>query len=300
MNFQCLMSMYYPNGVFTGGGYFRLTLSDSEAVLRSSEGNMLYLHPRDLDVDQPLIDGLSKLRKFKHYVNKYTEVYTVSDAAKLTDWSVMPSLKLKSKMFEISIITVNYNNANGLQRTLASLDSQVLENVEFIIIDGESQDASASIIEDFCANNKNSKYVSEVDSGIYDAMNKGLRLAQGKLIGFLNSGDELNDPTVLTDLREFFYHSNRPAAIYGNKKYQSQDGQITRYWKPGQFCKWKYWIGWMTPHQSTYIRNDIYKAQLFDVIQIAADYKIMFDIFYKQNNKQFILIGISLLWSREE
>ena len=189
-------------------------------------------------------------------------------------------------MFEISIITVNYNNANGLQRTLASLDSQVLENVEFIIIDGESQDASVSIIEDFCANNKNSKYVSEVDSGIYDAMNKGLRLAQGKLIGFLNSGDELNDPTVLTDLREFFYHSNRPAAIYGNKKYQSQDGQITRYWKPGQFCKWKYWIGWMTPHQSTYIRNDIYKAQLFDVnYQIAADYKIMFDIFYKQNNK---------------
>jgi glycosyltransferase involved in cell wall biosynthesis len=109
----------------------------------------------------------------------------------------------------ISIITVNYNDKDGLQRTIESVISQSYKNTEFIVIDGGSTDGSKSVIEKY--ENHITFWVSEEDEGIYHAMNKGIRKSKGSHLFFLNSGDEFSTPFALESLS-----SARADIIYGN------------------------------------------------------------------------------------
>ncbi len=114
-------------------------------------------------------------------------------------------------MSKVSIITINYNNAAGLEKTLASVVNQNFSDFEYIVIDGASTDGSTDVIKKY--SEKINYWVSEPDSGIYNAMNKGIRQAKGEYLLFINSGDTLYNNEVLTDI---FQHSLESYLIYGD------------------------------------------------------------------------------------
>ena len=188
-----------------------------------------------------------------------------------------------SRQLKISIITVTYNNYDGLLATCESLYKQQKKNFQHIIIDGQSTDGSRDLLKKY--GYLGSVIVSETDQGIYDAMNKGLRAAKGDFIGFLNAGDVYCDDMVLFNLHAKLKSLKVKSrmAIYGNKYYYDKTNKLKRSWRPGKFKKYKYLLGWMTPHQATYISSDCYKqlGQYKLNYKIAADYELMFRFFYK-------------------
>lgn len=101
-------------------------------------------------------------------------------------------------MFNLSIITINYNNAKGLKKTIDSVVKQTFEDFEYIIVDGNSTDDSLDVLKSLKATNLN--WISEPDTGIYNAMNKGIKIANGEYLLFLNSGDYLINNTILEDV----------------------------------------------------------------------------------------------------
>lgn len=103
---------------------------------------------------------------------------------------------------KLSIITINYNNRDGLKRTLQSVENQNTRDFEHVIIDGASTDGSAEDIRKYAENKPNVIWVSEPDSGIYNAMNKGAKLASGEYLLFLNSGDDLYSSHVVQDFNK--------------------------------------------------------------------------------------------------
>ena len=119
----------------------------------------------------------------------------------------------------ISIITINYNNRAGLQKTIGSVITQTFKNIEYIVIDGDSNDGSLDVIKENAANITH--WVSEKDSGIYNAQNKGIKLATGKYLLFLNSGDYLENSQVIELLAK---ENADEDLIYGNLKRIFPDG----------------------------------------------------------------------------
>ena len=181
-----------------------------------------------------------------------------------------------------SIVTINYNNLSGLQKTLNSVLSQSYDNFELIIIDGASSDGSS----EFChkLSDERVKVISEIDEGIYDALNKGIRNSAGEVIQLLHSGDCFAHTDVLNEIASTFA-SNDCNAIYGNKRYVSDmhgDIRLDRYWRPGSFNKYKYLQGWMIPHLALSVRKSLYdKFGLYRTdLMIAADYEWMLRVFY--------------------
>lgn len=128
----------------------------------------------------------------------------------------------------LSIITINRNNADGLKKTIASVNNQSCKQFEYIIIDGASSDGSVDVIKGFEASfGERLKWISEPDKGIYNAMNKGLKMATGEYIQILNSGDVLADGNV----EEILFHEVKktsPAIIYGNMMKSFPDGKRFR------------------------------------------------------------------------
>lgn len=185
---------------------------------------------------------------------------------------------------KISIITVNFNNYEGLNNTIKSVYSQSFSELELIIIDGMSSQIDNAFIQDVESKYDNFCFISEQDDGIFFGMNKGLDIARGELIGFLNSGDVFADTHVLQDLWDNYLNFGRPDAIYGNKLYSTDGFCESRIWKPGSFNRFKYYLGWMTPHLSTYIQRRIYENGFrFDIsFSIAADYDLMLRLFLKE------------------
>ena len=117
-------------------------------------------------------------------------------------------------MKQISIITINYNNASGLEKTIRSVVEQTYNEYEYIIIDGASSDKSKEVIQEY------QRYIdfwcSEKDSGIYNAMNKGIQKASGEYLLFLNSGDVLNNSAVLADIHGFLSGED---IVYGRNSF---------------------------------------------------------------------------------
>lgn len=159
-------------------------------------------------------------------------------------------------MQKISIITVNFNNKNGLYKTIESVQKQTYSNIEYIIIDGGSTDGSKELIE----KNAESLYywVSEKDKGIYDGMNKGLRQATGDYCIFLNSGDFFIDNDVLSLL--FNKTTWNEDIIIGRQKFINTKGHITRGWRVDEKEMDERFLWYNTlPHQATFIRTPILK-----------------------------------------
>lgn len=175
---------------------------------------------------------------------------------------------------KMSIITVTYNSAATIAGTLHSVAIQSHSSIEHIIIDGASTDSTLEVIRQ--AGSSVSRVISEPDRGIYDAMNKGLELASGDFVGFLNADDVLADAHAIARIAECASRDRQ--VVYGDLLYVGNDlERIVRRWHAGEFHRSRLRFGWMPPHPTFYI-----KRTLIPVVggfntnfRIAADYDFM-------------------------
>ena len=176
----------------------------------------------------------------------------------------------------ITVITVSFNSEKTIGDTLRSFESQLYKNKEHLIIDGGSTDKTIESVKPFLS--KNVKLISEPDQGIYDAMNKGINLASGDVIGFLNSDDIFSHNEVLTQIANAF-ELNAIEAVYANLVYVEKENlnKIIRYWKSSSFLKNTFSSGWSPAHPTFYVTKKVYeKYGVFDTsIPIGNDIELM-------------------------
>ena len=155
---------------------------------------------------------------------------------------------------KISVITVCFNSEATVGQTIDSVNDQAYSNVEHVFIDGASADKTVEIIN---ARSRRTKLlISEPDKGIYDALNKGIALATGDVIGFLHADDFYAHSSVLQDIAERFSTSSL-GGVYGDLQYVSQADthRIIRHWPARSFTEARLRYGWMPPHPTLYIRK---------------------------------------------
>ena len=178
---------------------------------------------------------------------------------------------------KISIITVCYNSSQTISRTIESVLAQNNVQLEYLIIDGASKDNTVQIAESYRVSFEQKDFVyhvqSEPDKGIYDAMNKGVQLASGDVIGILNSDDYYATDDVLSSIIACF-EKNDIDSVYGDLLYV-KDGKPYRYWKSGKQKSFR--SGWMPPHPAFFLKKTVYeKYGLFRLdCGINADYELM-------------------------
>lgn len=177
---------------------------------------------------------------------------------------------------KLTIITITLNAEKTILDTINSLISQDYPTVEYIIVDGGSTDSTIELISS--SNIYEAVIVSEKDSGIYDAMNKGIALATGDIIGFLNSDDIYADVNVLSLVAGLFM-DKRVDACYGDLVYVDADNikKNVRTWHSGSFDRKKMFNGWMPPHPTFFVRRDCYLRNGFYRTDLgsSADYELM-------------------------
>jgi glycosyltransferase involved in cell wall biosynthesis len=176
----------------------------------------------------------------------------------------------------ISVITVSYNSITTIKDTINSVLAQTYPNIEYIIVDGSSTDGTVELIRSF--GNRITKFVSEPDNGVYDAINKGIRLATGNIVGILNSDDFFYDNTVIQKISECFNYENTDA-IFGDVQFfnPSKPGKIVRYYSSGKFQPGKFKFGFMPAHPSFYAKRELFEKLGYYKIdyKIAADYELL-------------------------
>jgi len=177
----------------------------------------------------------------------------------------------------ISIITVCYNSVDTIEDTIKSVVSQtVFDKIEYIIIDGASDDGTLEILNKY---KKYFKLFSQKDKGIYDAMNKGIELSNGKIIGFINSDDFYIENSVIENILNMFISNNLLEGIYCDLFYVSRKNinKVLRYWKTGSFLNNSFKNGWHPAHPTLFLKKEVYvKYGLFDLdYLLAADFEIM-------------------------
>ncbi|CAC9483898.1 Glycosyl transferase, family 2 [uncultured Gammaproteobacteria bacterium] len=177
---------------------------------------------------------------------------------------------------KISIITVVYNNQNTINNAIDSVLNQTYENIEYIIIDGASTDGTVDIVKSY--GNKIDKFISEPDNGIYDAMNKGIVLATGDIIGILNADDFYADNTVLATVVEKMQYEGADS-LYADLDFAQQDNvnKTVRKWRSKPYKTDLFKNGWHPAHPTFFVRKNIYdKYGRFNLeFKISADYEIM-------------------------
>jgi glycosyltransferase involved in cell wall biosynthesis len=181
---------------------------------------------------------------------------------------------------KITIITVCYNSANTLEKTILSVAGQSYKNIEYIIVDGNSKDKTLSIIQNH--ENKITKWISEPDKGLYDAMNKGIALATGDIIGILNSDDTFYSDTIIEEIAAF-HSKNTIDASVGNIMQHTEDGKVVRIYSSKYWSPEKLKIGYMPPHPSIFFKRALFKELGFYELGfiIGADYELITRFFLK-------------------
>lgn len=181
-----------------------------------------------------------------------------------------------------TIITVSYNAADTIESTINSVLSQDYNDIEYIIIDGNSSDGTLDIIKKY--DSKITKWISEKDKGIYDAMNKGIQFATGDIIGILNADDLYASSTVISKIVNKFIYTNSDA-VYGDLKYvlKNDINKTIRFWKSGEYKEGKFLKGWMPPHPTFFVKKDLYDQYGLYRIDMpsAADYELMLRLIHK-------------------
>lgn len=183
---------------------------------------------------------------------------------------------------KISIITVTYNSSETIADCIKSVYNQTYSDIEHIIIDGNSKDNTLKIINSIP--NRISKIISEPDLGIYDAMNKGLKLATGEVVGILNSDDFFYDYSIIAKIVNTFSLKNCDCLfgdiVYVNRK---DTAKIIRYWKSSVMPKHGFSYGWHPAHPSFYVKKEIYQEYGYFKIkyQFSADFELMLRLLHK-------------------
>jgi glycosyltransferase len=189
---------------------------------------------------------------------------------------------------KISIITATYNSAAHIAGCLASVNNQSYQNIEHIIIDGASTDSTLEIIKATSPKNLNglkTKIISEPDTGIYDALNKGIQHATGDIIGFLHADDTFANPHTLQNIVDSFSppggdKEGAPDGIYGHLVFVNNENKVLRTWHSKPFNRANVHYGWAPPHPTLFLKKEVYqKHGPFDTtFRIAGDYDFMLRI----------------------
>ncbi|MDD2493910.1 MAG: glycosyltransferase family 2 protein [Tissierellia bacterium] len=187
----------------------------------------------------------------------------------------------------VSIITATYNSSAYIADCIKSVNEQTYKDIEHIIIDGASKDNTLDIIKGLP--NRVTKIVSERDKGIYDAMNKGISIATGNLIGILNSDDFFTDENVVSNIVNEFTSNTEIEGVYSNLFYVKPDmpQTIVRHWISKPFKTKSFFYGWHPPHPTLYLKSEVYvKYGQFDLdFALAADFELMLRFFERYNIK---------------
>jgi len=193
---------------------------------------------------------------------------------------------------KVSIITATYNSAKYIASSLNSIFNQDYKDIECIIIDGDSKDQTKSIIKTYQRKNLNITLVSEADNGIYDALNKGIKLATGDLIGFVHSDDNLASPHIISEL-VLAIKEKQAFGVYGDLQYVSQldTSKLIRDWKSCVFSKSLLKKGWMPPHPTLFLKKEVYQkhGNFNQNYKISADYDFMLRVL-KDKTLRFVYL----------
>ena len=182
---------------------------------------------------------------------------------------------------KVTILTVSLNSIRTIQETIESLLSQSYTDIEYIIIDGGSNDGTSEVLKKY--KKVVQKIISAKDRGMYDALNKGIDLSTGDLIGILHSDDIFSSVDVVKDIVAKISFS-KTDSIYGDLDYVIDNGiKVLRKWKSGQYNRKKLLFGWMPPHPTFFIKKEIFnKYGKYDLsFGTAADYELIVRLLYK-------------------
>ena len=196
-------------------------------------------------------------------------------------------------MLKISIITVAYNSGKTIHQTLRSVARQTYPNIEHIVVDGGSKDNTMDIVRGF---KHLTKVVSEKDYGIYDGMNKGLALATGDIVGFLNSDDIYADDMVLERVANVFELKDVDSLYSDLSFFEGEENNIKRIWNAGLIKRNRFLFGWMPPHPTFFAKKSIYdRFGGFDInFRQSADYELMLRFLYRHGISSHYLMGTAV------
>ena len=196
---------------------------------------------------------------------------------------------------KVSIITTCYNRCNTISDAVRSVLLQDYQDIEYIVVDGASTDGSVEAIKNEKFRIKKEEFfdgalkrdiiiISEPDGGMYEAINKGIRMATGDIIGLVHSDDMLYDSSVVSDVVKKFEESNADF-VYGDGIFVNSENirKTVRVWNGGAYHRWKVRIGWLPLHPTCYIRRDVMMREgLYDEsYKIAADTDLLVRYLYK-------------------
>ena len=190
-------------------------------------------------------------------------------------------------MDKVSVVTVCYNAVNSIEKTILSVINQKYSNIEYIIIDGNSSDGTLEIVKRY--KNSISRWISEPDRGIYDAMNKGLKIATGEWIIFMNSGDSFVNENVISS----FPFDKHYLAMYGNAYYVTNDGLKNR---KGQ-CERVVYRDMPNTHQTFFVNTEEARTIKFDLqYRFAADYNMIYKMYLKYGIKFLKYVDVDICY----
>ena len=188
---------------------------------------------------------------------------------------------------QISIITATFNSQDFIADAIQSYANQNFSHKELVVIDGKSTDRTLEILSD--NNHHINTLVSEPDKGIYDALNKGISLAEGDIIGILHSDDFLAHDDVLTQVNQKFAEDPNLDAVYGDLQYVGRQNpdKIIRQWTSGDYNISNFQKGWMPPHPTLFIKKECFiKYGVYDLsYKSAADYDLILRFLFKYKIK---------------
>ncbi|HEX8514878.1 MAG TPA: glycosyltransferase family 2 protein [Bacteroidia bacterium] len=183
---------------------------------------------------------------------------------------------------KVSIITVCYNSAATIEATIRSVISQDHENLEYIIVDGLSKDNTLEIIERY--KDSISKIVSEKDDGLYFAINKGIAMATGDVVGILHADDFYTNTHVIAKVAEAF-ENKQTETVYGDLQYVDRENtnKVKRHWRSGEYKHGLFIKGWMPPHPSFFVLKKCYDrfGGFNTTLRSAADYEMMLRLLHR-------------------
>lgn len=186
---------------------------------------------------------------------------------------------------KISLITTTYNSAATLRDTMESVLAQTYTDVEYLVIDGASSDGTIGIIREYEPRfGGRMRWLSEPDKGLYDAMNKGIKMATGDVVGILNSDDFFTSDDILEQVVSVFLPN--VDAVYGDIHFVRPNdlNKCVRYYSSRLFRPWALRFGYMPAHPSFYARRELFERNggySLDY-KLAADYEMMVRLFYKE------------------
>ncbi len=193
---------------------------------------------------------------------------------------------------KVSIITVTYNSEATIKDTLLSVKEQSYDKLEHIIVDGASTDNTLNILKHF---GHTGPLLSEPDNGIYDAMNKGLKIATGDIVGILNSDDFYPNGSIIEKVVKAFSNDNCDA-VYGDLVYVDPHHakKVLRKWIAGRYNKKLFYKGWMPPHPTFFVKKEVYeKYGQFNInFKNSSDYELLLRFMFLNNIKVKYIPGV--------